>query len=212
MTYQPNLDVHSRSIRRWAVIATGLFLLGWWLGWVNDRVATQSPVQAQEKSFGSLLLTPVPTPTPFPESDRVGETILLDQSSDYRVDSLSRFLKDQRSPMIESALTFVGAADEYGLDWRWLPAIAGKESNFGKVIPWNSYNPFGWGIHSGRVMHFKNWDQAILRVAQGLQKNYFSRGADTLEEIEPIYAPPSVINGHSWLKGVSYFIQRLEEF
>ena len=84
-------------------------------------------------------------------------------------------------------------ADDCGLDWRLLPAIAVKESTGGKFIPRGSFNPFGWG--SGRIF-FSDFRQAIRTVAKNLcgdnpaTASYY-RGRTT-REILAAYNPPSV--------------------
>ena len=132
-------------------------------------------------------------------------------SADQRRLILQRFLRAQNSPMAPYAADFIEAADKYDLPWTLLPAIAGKESGFGKVIPKNSYNAFGWAVYTGqqRGAVFSSWRDAIFTVAKGLRENYFNRGLDTLEEIEPIYTPPSAKKGHPWLLDVRFFMEQI---
>ncbi|RLD03148.1 MAG: hypothetical protein DRI56_12980, partial [Chloroflexota bacterium] len=102
-------------------------------------------------------------------------------SRDARGAILQEYLKARNSPLLNHADDFIRAADQYRLPWTLLPAIAGKESGFGKSIPKNSYNPFGWGVYTGQQtgVNFSSWKEAIFSVAKGLRENYFDKGLDT---------------------------------
>ena len=119
------------------------------------------------------------------------------------------FLESRRSPLNGLGDEFVKAADRYGLDFRLLPAIAIQESGGGKVMPNNSYNPFGYGIYGGKVMRFVSFEEAIGKVAQGLKRDYIDQGLKTPDEIMPKYAPPSLQKGGAWAIGVSALMEQL---
>lgn len=125
---------------------------------------------------------------------------------------LEEYLAWQKSPMENEAKTFIEVADKYELDWRLLPAIAGRESTFGKKIPLDSFNPFGWAIYGATSKKFSSWAEGIETVGRGLKEDYFNKGYDTLEKIETIYAPPSLTRGHTWLIGVEYFLWEMENY
>ncbi len=107
---------------------------------------------------------------------------------DNRSQILKDYLEDYDSPLAEYADEFVKAADSYGLDWRLVVAITGVESTFGKFIPQGSYNAYGW---ANGAYYFESWPESIWHVSQTLKEKYINRGADTVEEIGRIYAPPS---------------------
>ncbi len=136
------------------------------------------------------------------------------KQTDLRVQVLASFFAEKRSPLLGSEADFVRIADKYGLPWTLLPAIAGKESSYGKRIPYlagrPSYNPFGWGITGGRVVVFGSWSEAIETVGQGLYQKYFQQGLTNLAEIERRYTPPSYKTNHHWLKDVTFISQLLE--
>ncbi len=143
----------------------------------------------------------------------LGDSVVA--GSDSRVAMVEGFLKSHRSPMAGSAGTFVSIADKYNLDWRLLVAIAGKESSFGKRIPKNSFNAWGWGIPTGAQsgIAFSSWDAGIETVARGLRRGYFDKGHDTLLKIEKRYTPPSAAQpDHPWVRGVSQFMEDLENY
>lgn len=120
---------------------------------------------------------------------------------DNRVETLRAYLESKNSPLSDFAETFVEVADEYGLDYRLLPAIAGIESNFGRVQLENSYNPFGWG---GGYAYFASFDEAIRTVGFELYERCIKVGADTPAEIGPSYCPPNYLR---WISAVERFME-----
>ncbi|OGG13330.1 hypothetical protein A2773_00850 [Candidatus Gottesmanbacteria bacterium RIFCSPHIGHO2_01_FULL_39_10] len=123
--------------------------------------------------------------------------------ADQRAEVLKNYLEGFNSPLAPFASKFVSEADKYDIPWTWVPAISGIESTFGKHIPYNSYNAWGWA--NGEYA-FKSWDEAIKIVTKTLKERYVDRGADTIDKIAPIYAPPS----HTWAGKVQYFIGKIE--
>jgi len=107
---------------------------------------------------------------------------------DNRTQILKEYFQQFNSPLAEYAEEFVGAADAYELDWRLLPAISGVESTYGKFIPQNSYNAYGW---NNGAYTFQSWEDSIWTVTKALKEKYVNRGANTVDKIGRIYAPPS---------------------
>ena len=107
---------------------------------------------------------------------------------DNRTQILKDYFQQFNSPLAEYAEEFVGAADAYELDWRLLPAISGVESTYGKFIPQNSYNAYGW---NNGAYAFQSWEDSIWTVTKALKEKYVNRGANTVDKIGRIYAPPS---------------------
>jgi hypothetical protein len=138
----------------------------------------------------------------------MSESVANDE--DIRVRKLTNYLSKHNSPLIDNAEDFVKYADVYGYgeNWSMVAAIAGVESTFGKHIPANSYNAWGWGIPTGSAsgIGFSDWEDGIATVSKGLRKNYMDKGAVTLSQIGPIYAPPST----TWAGKVSYFMREIE--
>ncbi len=122
---------------------------------------------------------------------------------DYRVENLKKFLEKYNSPLAEYAEVFVAYADENNLDYRLVPAITGVESTFGKRIPINSYNAYGW---ANGEYSFVSWEDSISHVTEVLKEKYVDRGADTISEIARIYAPPS----STWGGKVSFFVKKID--
>lgn len=112
-------------------------------------------------------------------------------------------LKRYNSPMSGESEAFVKACVKYQINCYLLPSIAGIESTFGKFILTNSYNPFGWGRG---YMVFKNWSEAIETVAKGLKNGYINKGAETVEQIGPIYS-----ESPTWATRVNFFVRQFEK-
>lgn len=128
--------------------------------------------------------------------------------NEARVEVLQAFFKRYNSPLLSYAQKIVSTADKYSLDWRLLPAIAMQESNLCKKIPKNSYNCWGFGIYSGKVTRFSNFDQAIETVTKTLARDYKEKqGLEEPTEIVTRYTPG---NNGSWANGVNYFMSKIQ--
>jgi hypothetical protein len=124
---------------------------------------------------------------------------------DYRTQILEDFLSNQNSPLSASASDFIYYADKYDIDWRLVAAIAGVESTFGKRIPVNSYNAYGW--NNGNYS-FESWAESIEVVSKALRENYYDKGATSIDKIARRYAPPS----NTWNRKVKYFMGKIDSF
>ena len=140
------------------------------------------------------------------QSAQITQVHLAQKLVDERVHKLEEYLATHNSPLTPYAKVFIDHADKYGLfDWKLVPAITGVESTFGKAIPTNSYNAYGWG--NGSVV-FTSWEQSIDLVSQALKEKYIDRGLDTVEKIAPVYAPPS----HTWVYKINKFMVEIANF
>ena len=122
---------------------------------------------------------------------------------DYRVENLRDFLQKYDSPLAIYAEEFVTYADLNGLDYRLVPSISGVESTFGKHIPSNSYNAYGWANGEYR---FTSWENSIAHVSLTLKKSYIDKGAPTISKIAKRYAPPST----TWAGKVKFFVNKID--
>jgi hypothetical protein len=127
---------------------------------------------------------------------------------DTRVRILKEFLGQYNSPLVPYAQDFVEIADKYELDWKLVAAISGVESTFGKQIPYQSFNGWGWGIYGTNMIRFSSWTQGIETVSEGLRTNYINKwGAQDVYEIGRFYAASP-----TWAQRVSYFMRKIDEF
>lgn len=128
--------------------------------------------------------------------------------SDARVEILRSYLRKYYSPLEPYAATLVEEADKNSLDYRLLTAIAQQESNLCKIIPPETHNCWGWGIHSRGTLGFESYDEGIKTVSAGIKENYIDYGFLTVEDIMSKYTPLS--NG-SWANGVNQFMAEMED-
>lgn len=130
-------------------------------------------------------------------------------SEDPRVDTLEHYLASHDSPLTAETPHFIHEADHWGLDWKLVAAIAGVESTFGKHIPTNSYNAWGWGVFTGATdgMHFESWHDGITKVSAGLKTNYIDHGAESIEQIGRIYAASP-----NWSWKVRFFLDQIDAY
>lgn len=141
-------------------------------------------------------------PNTFP---KISDSI---ETSDARPELIKNYLRKYNSPLIDMSNFLVKKADEYGLDYRLIPAIAQQESNLCKVIPAKTYNCWGWGIHSKGTLGFNSYEEAIEAVMSGLKKEYIDKGLTTPDMIWKKYTPSSPDG--AWAHGVNQFMAEME--
>lgn len=132
--------------------------------------------------------------------------IIIPKKLAPRARILADYLVNFNSPLQHNAQDFIDAADQYNLDWKMLPAIAGVESTFGKQIP-GGFNAWGWGVYGSQAIYFNCWKEAIFTIAKGLRENYLNKGLNNPYEINTIYAASPYWGGR-----VSYFMNDLDKF
>jgi hypothetical protein len=127
--------------------------------------------------------------------------------ADARPLIIKNYLSRYNSPLFPYWRFIFDTSIKYGLDYRLLVAIAQQESNLCKKIPEDSYNCWGWGIHSRGTFKCNSFSQCIEIVAKGIKKDYIDKGYKTPEQIMKKYTPLS--NG-SWALGVRQFMEEME--
>jgi hypothetical protein len=106
----------------------------------------------------------------------------------------------------------VESADEVGLDWRLVVAISCVESACGRIIPYNSYNAWGWrGGPGGDYSIFESWNESIPYITTRIAVGY---GTDIdIFDMEPTYCPPCGQNPqHAWANGVIGYMEELSNY
>jgi hypothetical protein len=127
---------------------------------------------------------------------------------DYRVKVLKAYFAKYDSPLVPFAKDFVTEADRYNLDWKLVAAISGTESTFGKAIPFESYNGWGWGVYGDNVIRFSSWSEGIHTISEGLRTKYMDEwGAKDIYEIGHIYASSPV-----WAQHVEFYMNSIQRF
>ncbi|MBI2621595.1 MAG: glucosaminidase domain-containing protein [Candidatus Levybacteria bacterium] len=127
---------------------------------------------------------------------------------DNRTEILEGFLESYGSPLAPYAADFVESADKYSLDWRLVASIAGLESTFGKNIPYNSYNGWGWGVYGNNVIRFASWSEGIETISKGLRQNYLGENPDS----NPYLIGHRYAASPTWAQRVTFFMNRIEAY
>ncbi len=142
---------------------------------------------------------------------KIQEPVRVDSISpkemDVRAKVLAAYFAKFNSPLEYHAQDFIDAADQYGVNWRLVPAIAGVESTFGKHIP-GGYNAYGWAIFTSDSRYgFQSWRHGIFTVTEGLKKNYIDQGLTDPYSMNKKYAASK-----AWGWKVDFFMKDLEKF
>lgn len=111
------------------------------------------------------------------------------------------------------------AADSYEIDWRLAVAISKHETgNYTSKAFKNKNNVggnFGYVNGSYQLLTFNNLESGIEHFIKNLKVKYIDLGLDTIEEIQPKYAPigagndPKGLNNY-WVTGVTKYYNELE--
>lgn len=132
---------------------------------------------------------------------------------DARVILVHNFLERHASPILvedpEFAHFLVELADSNNMDFRLLPAIAMQESNLCKVIPADSHNCLGLGVHARGTWGFETYRENFIAAAKVLKKNYIDIGLVTTEQIEKKYNPTSHSRDGSWASSVNQWMAEM---
>lgn len=156
-----------------------------------------------------LFLTTSSVTTVYAQTVR--ESIAIPKAQDVRTLILRDYFTKYNSPLVPYAQDFIEAADTYDLDWRFVPAVTGVESTFGKRIPGSisksSYNGWGWGVYGTNTLYFKSWREGIFTVSEGLKKEYFDKGYTDPYTINKKYAASP-----TWGSKVTYFLNDIRKF
>lgn len=132
---------------------------------------------------------------------------LAPEEKDSRPEIIRQYLALYKSPLTPYADLIVQKADEYKLDFRLTTAIAQQESNLCKKIPENTFNCWGWGIHSQGTLGFDSFEHAIDIVTLGLKQKYIDDGLATPDDIMKRYTP---LSKGSWAEGVNQFMSEMQ--
>lgn len=119
------------------------------------------------------------------------------------------YLQRKGSPLAANARDFIEVGSKYGVDPRFLVAVSGIETSFGKAGS-GVRNPFGW--NSARK--YSGPREVLELIGQGLTKQGgYYQGKDTIDSIGATWAPPGAQNdagGNSgWPAAVRQFYKEL---
>lgn len=138
-------------------------------------------------------------------SNNLEGQVLGTQISDIRPFIVAKFLKN--TALEPYSALIVEVSDKYDIDYRFIPAIAMKESQGGNTARSGSFN--AWGFENGRT-NFASWESAIDKVGKTLKERYIAKGLTTPDQMMGIYAPPQLLTGGKWAKDINSFFSRME--
>ncbi|MBN1618367.1 glucosaminidase domain-containing protein [Candidatus Dojkabacteria bacterium] len=125
------------------------------------------------------------------------EELIQMRERSAKAERIRNFYARWNSPMAAYAEYIVEIADQYGIDWRLIPAISIVESSGGTKC-FKSYNAFGWG-----QMSFNNFEESIYTVTRGIAQGY---GTSDPYAIAPKYNP---VTPDSWGSKVSSLMAQI---
>lgn len=104
---------------------------------------------------------------------------------DPRAIRLEKYLRSQDSDLSKQSDLIIELSDKYNIDYKIPVSIAGLESGYCRVN-FRKNNCWGFGTYSWNSLEI-----ALKEYFRLMYKGYFSKGADTIHEIAPTYAPVS---------------------
>lgn len=185
-----------------------LLISAWFTTTLVTLIASLFLYQTVAPSPALLSILPGPTTTlAYAALPSISQPVSLSViTADARPVMIEKYFNRYNSPLAGYGQFIVTTADQHRLDPYLFVAIAQQESNLCKKIPSESYNCWGWGIHSRGTLKFTNYEQAITTVIQGLTEDYLGKGLTEPADIMTKYTPLS--NG-SWAAGVNQFLEEL---
>lgn len=128
-----------------------------------------------------------------------------------KAQKIDAYFAQYHLPLAGHGMTFVREAEENGIPYALLPAIAMAESTGCKFIIPNTNNCFGWG--SGKIK-FKTIDEAISKIAWNLggnnpatMRHYADKDVDgILKSFNPPHIAPK------YLGNVKSIMNKIENF
>jgi hypothetical protein len=146
-------------------------------------------------------------------SDTPKEMTGQSEAADARIALVHNFLQRHNSPILtedpDFAQFLVELAGTHEMDFRLLPAIAMQESNLCKVIPEDSHNCLGLGVHKRGTWGFDTYRDNFTAAAKILKENYIDKGLTTTEQIERKYNPTSANRDGSWASSVNQWMAEM---
>ena len=99
---------------------------------------------------------------------------------------VARFLAYHESPMLPYAKRIVSTAARCEVDPRWIIAIAGTETTFGRYH--KGYNAWGWDAPNG-LRRWTSWEEAIESYTRHFARGYRTRDPDSIGARYAPFAP-----------------------
>lgn len=160
----------------------------------QDRRANQ--IEACITGAGLLPSACVPLLAAAAASATPREDKESDCESDVTTASLDSYLS--RTPLAGNGYVLLGFGRDYNVDPRFVVALAGAETGFGRNITWGSNNAWNWGWNSGNPKNspFISLAYGIQVVTSGARRLYLNQGRTTTASFYSKYCVgPDCANG-----------------
>lgn len=151
-------------------------------------------------SLSQTLYRPTP-PQNWSEIEIAIQEANARKAREARYASLTSYLTGYGSPLSPYAKDFIDAGDKYGVDYRVVVAIAGREQTFGVNWPGSSNNFWGYGGYS-----WPDVSTAIWEYTRCLSEEYPALSKGDIYGSASRYAASS-----TWASGVSEFYADLSK-
>ncbi|MFA4827127.1 MAG: hypothetical protein WC596_02620 [Candidatus Shapirobacteria bacterium] len=182
------------------IVVGGFLVVGWSVLWLGQRPKSKMIVRGLGGSGEVIAEAKI-------ETGQEKEVAVEVVSDDARPEIIRKYLERYKSPLLPYSDLIFELSKTYGFEYYWIVAIGQQESNLCKKIPEDSFNCWGYGIHSRGTLRFESYEMALKSFAEYLKTQYFDKGLNTPELIMRKYCPSS--NG-SWAHGVQQFIDEME--
>lgn len=119
-----------------------------------------------------IIIARPPTPPP-PDFKGLCETLEITYITGY----LARY----NSPLAPHASEIFYSSEAFGLDYRFIVALAGVESGYGKYLGWGPFNAWNSIAHRSPESQYANWSEAIQDTIKNLNSARYSSFNSTVE-------------------------------
>jgi len=153
----------------------------------------------QDKPVYQNYYSPAPSPQ-WSEIEIATQQAEARKSKEARNSNLESYLANYGSPLAPYARDFIDAGDAYGVDYRVVVAIAGREQTFGVAWPGSSNNFWGYGGY-----RWPDVPTAIREYTRMISEEYPGLAKGDIYGSASRYAASG-----SWASGVSEFYGEMQ--
>ena len=123
--------------------------------------------------------------------------------------NLDAYLASKASPLAGQGSALAAAGARHGVDPRFVAAVAGAESGFGRILC-APFNAWGYGCPDAPA-GFGSWPEAIEKVSQGVHDGYLAQGRTSVPAISARWAPVGAANdpgnlNSDWSRNVATYL------
>lgn len=112
--------------------------------------------------------------------------------------SLNAYLAGKTSPMADQGQNYMAVCAGFDIDPRFLIALSGAETGFGRNITWGRFNAWNWGWNTRHQKQspFASWLEGITSVAHHLTKPTTLYDLSSASTMYSLYCKGPCVDGH----------------